>query len=159
MGSTRLLGKVLRKLDNNKRVLDLQIERLKLSKQANSIILAISSKKENKPLVELAKSHKVLIFKGSEENVLKRFYQAAKKFIIDTIVRITSDCPFVDPKIIDDLWLAIDEKEDLILCREIYKRLKEKGKSINFSLYNILDLIEKNPELIEINKNHTRNLI
>ncbi|GAI85346.1 unnamed protein product, partial [marine sediment metagenome] len=52
----------------------------------------------------------------------------------------------------DKLRLTIDEEEDLILCIEVFKKLKEKGKSINFSIYDILEIIENNPELMNINE-------
>ncbi|MFX1277416.1 MAG: cytidylyltransferase domain-containing protein, partial [Promethearchaeota archaeon] len=103
MGSTRLPGKTLKKINNNETVLGLLIKRLKLSKETHLIIIATSSNEKNKQIIELAKFYNVSSFIGSEENVLERYYQAAKKFSLDIIIRITSDCPFVDPEIIDEM--------------------------------------------------------
>ncbi len=52
-----------------------------------------------------------------------------------------------------DLRLTIDEENDLIICKEVYKKLKENGKPIDFTIMDVIDIIEENPELIEIKKN------
>ena len=86
MGSTRLPCKVLKKLDVNETVLSLLIKRLKLSKEADIVIIATSSNKINKFIVELAKSLNISFYIGDENNVLDRYYQAAKKFETNIIV-------------------------------------------------------------------------
>lgn len=53
----------------------------------------------------------------------------------------------------ENLRLTIDEKDDLAMCREIYKRLMEKGKSIDFSIFDIVEIVEENPDIMNINKN------
>ena len=50
----------------------------------------------------------------------------------------------------------MDEKEDLLICQEIYRTLKETGKSINFTLYDVIDIVEKNMALLDLNKNIPR---
>ena len=57
----------------------------------------------NKPIIKFAKKNKIDFFIGDEDDVLDRYYQAAKSFKGDIIIRITSDCPLIDPKIIDQL--------------------------------------------------------
>ena len=231
MGSTRLPRKVLLKLDENESVLDVLIKRMKLSKLINEIIIATTPDKKNYSIIDVAEFHNISYFIGSEDDVLSRYYYAAKKFNLDLIIRITSDCPFVDPKILDDMlkfyinnifdyvknfdekthytrgfeiellsinvlekvhsWaktplerehvtyfiythpelftihtykpndlkkieglrLTIDEEDDLIICKEVYKKLKEKGKLYKFTLIDIYKIIEENPELLKINKN------
>ena len=103
MDSTRLPGKVLMELNKNERVLDLLIMRLKLSKFLNEIIIATTPKKKNSLIIEAAESHNVSFFIGSEKNVLERYYKAAKQFNLDIVIRATSDNPFVDPFILDDM--------------------------------------------------------
>jgi len=100
MGSTRLPGKVLMNIEGRPMLWHV-INRLKYSKKLKSIILAIPDTKENDILEKFAKENKVKYFKGSEEDILSRYYLAAKQFKVDIIVRITSDCPLIDPKIVD----------------------------------------------------------
>jgi len=99
-GSTRLPGKVLKKI-LDKPLLWYVIKRLELVKTPNKIIIATSTSNENKPIIDFAKSLNIYNFAGSEEDVLDRYYQTAKKFNGDVLVRITSDCPLIDPAIID----------------------------------------------------------
>lgn len=99
MGSTRLPGKVLKKICG-KTIIELTVERLKNVKEVSKIVLVTSVNKENNVLVEEAKKIGVDYFRGSEENILDRFYQASKEFKPDTIIRVTADCPLIDPDII-----------------------------------------------------------
>ncbi len=101
MGSSRLPNKVM-KIINGKPMIELIVKRLKKSKQANEVVVATSNQPENKILINHLKKIKAKIFIGKENDVLDRFYRAAKKFKADIIVRITADCPIVDAGIIDD---------------------------------------------------------
>jgi spore coat polysaccharide biosynthesis protein SpsF (cytidylyltransferase family) len=100
MTSNRLPGKVLMDIEK-KPILWHVINRLRFSKKLNDIILAIPDTKENDILEKFAKDNKIKYFRGSENDVLSRYYEAAKRFKCDIIVRITSDCPLIDPKIVD----------------------------------------------------------
>ena len=66
-------------------------------------IVAIPKNKKNLKLYKFLKSKKYIVYRGDEKNVLKRFYFAAKKHKADTIIRITGDCPFIDPKLVNDV--------------------------------------------------------
>ncbi len=101
-GSTRLPGKVVKNIEG-KTVLEHVIERLKRLKKEKKIILATTDKKEDDVLEKIAKKCQVSVFRGSENDVLDRFYQAAKLFDVDPIVRITADCPLLDPKIVKEV--------------------------------------------------------
>ena len=105
MASTRLPGKVLLPLAD-KPMLQFQIERLKNSKKLNTIAIATSTNRENRDIIALANQLKVPVYAGSEEDVLDRFYQAAKQFKLDVIVRITGDCPLIDPAVVDQVITA-----------------------------------------------------
>ena len=107
ISSTRLPGKVLKELPFNSGITCLEqvIRRLKKSKKLNDIIIATTEEKEDENIIGIAEKKNVKYFRGSKENVLSRYYLAAKENNIDVIVRITSDCPCIDPDIID---LAID---------------------------------------------------
>ena len=112
LGSKRLPNKVLKKI-NNKSILEIIFKRLSKSKKADNIIFAIPNNKDNLKLKKfLKKKLKAKIFLGPESNVLKRYYLAAKKFKSDIIVRITSDCPFADPGIVDN-YIDILKKNNL----------------------------------------------
>lgn len=112
MGSTRLPQKVLMDISGRPMILRI-LERLKNVRIAHKIIIAIPKTKDNKKLEILLKKNGFVVFKGSEKDVLSRYYMAAKNYGIDVVVRITSDCPLVDPEIIDSvikkhLWSGAD---------------------------------------------------
>ncbi len=100
IGSTRLSGKVLKNI-MGKPMLWYLLNQLKISKSIDKIILAIPDTKENDILERFAKKNKIKYFRGSEEDVLSRYFKAAQKFKCDVIARITSDNPLTDPKILD----------------------------------------------------------
>ena len=99
-GSTRLPKKMIKKLGNEK-VIEWVIKRLKKSKKLNQIILATSTRYEDKKLIKIAKQNEISFFTGSEKNVLKRYYDAAKKFKVKNIVRICADNPFISSSEVD----------------------------------------------------------
>ena len=101
--STRLPQKVLKCLPfgSDITVLEQVIRRLKKSKKLDEIVIATTTDPDDKKIVDIAKKEEVSFFKGSEENVLERYYFAAKKNDLDIVVRITSDCPCIDPDIVD----------------------------------------------------------
>jgi spore coat polysaccharide biosynthesis protein SpsF (cytidylyltransferase family) len=103
MGSSRLPGKVLLNLDQTNTMLDYVISQLKNCKFIDKIIVATTNLKEDKAIVTFCKKNKINFFIGSSEDVLDRYYQCAKIFSISTVVRITADCPLVDPNIVDKL--------------------------------------------------------
>lgn len=100
MGSTRLPGKVLMKL-RGKTVLERVLERAAASRNVSEVVVATGIGKENLPIVKLCAAKGIRVFSGSEEDVLDRFYQLAKLVNPSNIVRITADCPLIDPRVID----------------------------------------------------------
>ena len=103
MDSTRLPGKVLMKLDKKHTVLDYLINQLKHSKLLGKIIIATTNLEVDDVIVNFAKKNEIEYFRGESDDVLDRYYQCAKNFSLNNILRITSDSPLVDPTIIDDL--------------------------------------------------------
>ena len=91
------------KLDNDHTVLDFVINQLKHSKLIEKIIIATTKNKEDDIIVEFAKKNQIEFFRGNENDVLDRYYECAKNFSSDNILRITSDNPLIDPTIVDDL--------------------------------------------------------
>jgi len=100
MGSTRLPGKVMKQIGQNT-IIGLLLKRLSLSKRIDKIVLATSIEENNNPLVEHVSEMGFAFEQGSEDDVLERFYCAAKSHDADVIVRITGDCPFVDAELVD----------------------------------------------------------
>ncbi len=101
MGSLRLPGKVLRKIEG-KPMIELLLKRLSKSQELDEIVVATSKGIENEKLQKLVESLGYRCTRGSEKNVLNRFYESAKLTGADVIVRITADCPLIDPKLVDD---------------------------------------------------------
>ena len=102
-GSTRLPGKVMLKLDEKNPVLYYVLEQLRSCKLVDKIIVATTTLDEDDVIENFVNGMNVDVFRGGSNDVLDRYYQCAKKFSIDTIVRITADNPLVDPTIVDDL--------------------------------------------------------
>ena len=100
--SIRFPKKVLYKI-NGKSIIQIIVSRLSKSKNVDKIIVAIPNNKKNKNLEKHLKEKKIKFFKGSEHDVLKRFYKIAKKIKAQNIVRVTGDCPLVDPFLIDKI--------------------------------------------------------
>jgi len=98
--SIRFPNKILSKI-NNLTSIEILVKRLSKSKLINLVVVATSNNKANKKLIKVLKKNKIKFFVGNQENVLDRYYHAAKKFKIKTIVRLTGDNPLVDHKIVD----------------------------------------------------------
>jgi spore coat polysaccharide biosynthesis protein SpsF len=98
-GSSRLPGKVLSKIQSKSMIWHV-INRVKKVKNVDQIILATSTNFTDKPLVKIAEKENILVFTGSTNDVLDRYYQASLEFNADPIIRITGDCPLIDPKLI-----------------------------------------------------------
>ena len=100
MGSSRLPGKVMKSIQDMP-MIEILIKRLSKSKLVHQIIVATSMNDENTPLVNHLESMNIECEIGSEQDVLSRYYNAAKKNQVDVIVRITGDCPLVDANLVD----------------------------------------------------------
>ena len=112
-GSTRLPNKVLKDLCG-KPALQRMIERVKLSKRVDEVMVVTSIEKNNLPILSLCSSIGIRVGIGSEDDVLDRFYQTAKLLQPEYIIRLTADCPCFDAELLD---LAIDNlQEDADYC-------------------------------------------
>ena len=98
-GSTRLPGKPLADI-NGKPMIELLLSRLSRSKELDKIVVSTSYKNENDKLYSFISSLGYECIRGSENNVLKRYYKTAQIVKADIIVRITGDCPLIDPKLV-----------------------------------------------------------
>jgi spore coat polysaccharide biosynthesis protein SpsF len=100
LGSKRLPGKILKEVEG-KPLLAYQLERLEKVKGIHRLVVATPDSYQDEPILELCRQLGVSTFKGSEMDVLSRYYLAAKEYGADIVVRVTSDCVLIDPAIID----------------------------------------------------------
>jgi spore coat polysaccharide biosynthesis protein SpsF len=229
MGSTRLPGKVLRDISGDSMLWHV-VERTRRATSLHEVIVATTTEPADDELAEFCRDRDIRYFRGDENNVLDRYYQAALQAATGAVVRITSDCPLIDPGVIDkvvhaffagdydyasnclrrtyprgldteimtfcglerawceaslpyerahvtpylyekpgrfrllsvtaengeesseenygdDRW-TVDTAEDLEFVRAVYSRMEDK----NFSWRDVLKLLEREPELAEINR-------
>ena len=104
-GSTRLPNKVLKELAGQPMLAHV-VKRIKLAKTITDVIVATTKQTTEDGIVQLCRNRGWLYFRGSEEDVLDRYYQAAIKYQVSIIVRITADCPLLDPQVIDSVVKA-----------------------------------------------------
>lgn len=223
MGSSRLPGKALRDICG-RTMLARVVRRTGRSQLVDEVVVATTTELEDRAIVDECRSLGIQSFRGSEQDVLDRYYGAAREFSANAIVRITSDCPLIDPEIIDKVVQAflvkrpdyasntlastyprgldvevfsmealekawakasidyqhvhvtpylyqnpglfqllsvtgeedysryrwtVDTQEDLDLARAIYERM---DRDDNFSWRDVLALMEREPDLAEINR-------
>ena len=109
MTSSRLPGKVMMKAGNST-LLDILIKRLSRSKYLENIIVATTINPQDDIIENYCKDNNIKCYRGSENNVLERVYNAGRTFGTDTLVQITGDCPLVDPKLVDELIEVFNSK-------------------------------------------------
>jgi len=113
-GSTRFPEKILQKIDHRS-VLEYLIDSLLEVFQHNEVFIATTILKRDDKIKLIARRKKIQIYRGSNNNVLKRYLECSKKFNLQNIIHITSDCPFVDPILIKRMQkIFISKKLDYI---------------------------------------------
>ena len=141
MGSTRLPRKVLKTIVGMPMLWHI-IQRLKRSKLIDKIVIVTSIKKRDIPILKFAKNNGVDSYAGSEEDLVDRHFQAAKKFKADILVRITADCPLVDPEIVDKvIQFFLDGNFDYV--SNIIERTYPDGLDVEVFSYSSLEKIWK----------------
>ncbi|WP_342559388.1 glycosyltransferase family protein [Metasolibacillus sp. FSL K6-0083] len=113
VGSTRLPGKVLKPLGDED-VLSYDIARCRAIKGVQEVIVATSTLAQDDAIAKWCKEHEVACYRGSEDDVLDRYVQCAKIYKPDYVMRVTSDCPFVDYEMASEI-VALMEKE----CKDV----------------------------------------
>jgi len=174
MGSSRFKGKILKKI-YDKSLLEHIIERVKESTLLNSIVVATTQNKDDDVLIDLLKKNNILYFRGSESNVLERYYLSAIEYKADIIVRITADDPFKDPIIIDKaIQIILDYNYDFV-SNAIHPTYPEgidvevftfdslekayKASTLNSEKEHVTPYMEKNPLIFKThNFEHNQNL-
>ena len=101
MGSSRLPGKALMKSDSGKPLLYYVTNQLRYCSKVKNLVIATTTNQEDDEIEKFANNNSINVFRGKEKDVLDRYFQCAKKYSFSTIVRITADCPLIDPQIVD----------------------------------------------------------
>lgn len=110
MGSSRLPGKVMAEIVG-KPMLFHVVTRVSRARKINIVTVATSTHASDDSIAEYCAGANIPCFRGSEEDVLDRFYQAAKHFQADVVVRLTADCPLHDPEVIDRVVSVLLESD------------------------------------------------
>lgn len=109
VGSTRLPGKVLADIHGYPMLWHV-VQRTRAAKTVDEVAVATTTEVADDAIVAFCREHAVSCFRGSESDVLDRYYQAARERETDVIIRITSDCPLIDPEIVDKTVRAFLEE-------------------------------------------------
>lgn len=108
--SKRLDRKILKVIDG-KSLLEIHLERLKKSKYSDNLIVATTYEDKIEIVLDILKNLNIPFFQGSMEDVLDRFYNAANKYNPSYVVRVTTDCPLIDPNLLDEIIDYVLDKE------------------------------------------------
>ena len=102
-GSKRFPRKILVSI-YKKKIIEIMIERLLICFKPQDIYIATTDNKKDEIIIKHLKKYKINFFQGSENNLLKRFIDCAKIFRLNTVIRLTADCPLIDPYLIKDFF-------------------------------------------------------
>jgi len=145
LGSTRLPGKILKKI-NDESLLEIHLKRLNKCNNVSKIIVATTDKPEDKVIYDYAIDRGFNSFRGSESDVLDRFYQAVRNEKPNWIVRVTSDCPLIDPFLVDKL-IKFAHNNNRDYCSNTLIENYPDGQDIEVFKFTALELAWKNANL------------
>jgi len=143
LGSTRSPGKTM-KLIGNKPLLEYSVDRAKQARYIDKVIVATTTSNRDDLISEWCKEKGIDFLRGSEDDVLDRYFQTASNFIADIIVRVTSDCPFVDPEVMDLLILTQKVLSADYVSNRLKKRTWPHGLDIEVFTFDALEIAWKN---------------
>ena len=137
IGSTRLPGKVLLPIGEES-ILSIHLKRLKECVLINQIVVATTFENSVDRLIDICKESEVSYHQGSLEDVLDRFYQAAIQYQPDWVVRVTSDCPLLDPRVVDQVVRTAIES-DVDYCANIITEDFPDGQDVEVFKFSALE--------------------
>jgi spore coat polysaccharide biosynthesis protein SpsF (cytidylyltransferase family) len=137
LGSTRFKNKIFQEI-NGKKIIEIIYKRVCKSKKIDKVIIATTNNKIDDKLVVFLKKKKIVFFRGSEKNVLDRYYRASLKFKGNNIIRITSDCPLISHDFIDD-HIKIFQKKKLDVISSYLLKSFPIGISLSVCKFKILE--------------------
>lgn len=144
-GATRLPGKVLLEV-LGKSILEHETDRVRKAGTVEGIIIATTAQKDDLPIAETAQRLGFKVYRGSEEDVLDRYYKAASFFKIEHIVRITADCPLIDPDIIDQVVKRYFES-GADYCANTFRETYPDGQDVEVFSFKTLKTAWENANL------------
>ncbi len=144
-GSTRLPGKVLKEI-GGKSLLQIHLNRLKECKTVSKIIVATTNKPEDEIIYNKAIKWGFDVSRGAELDVLDRFYKAVKNENPDWVVRVTSDCPLIDSKLVDDIIRFVQKTNVDYGSNTLVERFPD-GQDVEIFKFSALETAWKNAQL------------
>lgn len=145
VNSRRFPGKVLKKIEGKPMIWHV-INRMKLVKGVEQIILITTKRKEDEVLLDIAKKNDILSFSGNTNDVLGRYYNSAKKFNANPIIRITGDNPLLDPKLVEK-FLKLFKKNNYDYASNTILPTYPDGLSVEIFSFNALEKNYQNAKL------------
>jgi spore coat polysaccharide biosynthesis protein SpsF len=141
--STRLKGKVLMKIAGEP-LLAQELRRLRRARLIDEIVVATTKNAGDNALVKIADSEGARWFRGSEFDVLGRYVTAAKEAEAELIVRVTADCPLIDPSVVDDVISSIAEHPgDIDYASNVIKRTYPYGLDVEALFFDTLSRLDR----------------
>ena len=118
MSSSRLPGKSL-KIIEGRSILERMVERVRLAESLDQVIVATTIDPSDDVISQTCTQLGIECFRGSLHDVLDRYYQAAKKYGADVVVRLTGDCPLIDPILVEDVVNALIREQADFVCNRL----------------------------------------
>ena len=143
MDSTRLPGKILSLLDGTNTSLSYTINQLRECKSLGKIVVATTINAEDDIIENFAKKNKIDVFRGDSDDVLSRYYHCAKHYSLSSILRVTGDCPLIDPIIVEK-GISIFLKNTYDYVTNTFPRTFPDGNEIEIFSFSALELAYKN---------------
>ena len=137
LGSSRFKNKIFQEI-NGKKIIEIIYKRVCKSKKIDKVVIATTNKKIDDKLAGFLKKKKIIFFRGSEKNVLDRYYKASLKFRSCNIIRITSDCPLISHDFIDE-HINIFQKKKLDVISSYLLKTFPVGISLSICKFEILE--------------------
>lgn len=153
-GSSRLPNKVLMPLAGLPLLIRM-VERVKLSELAGEIIVATTKEVSDDVIEKISKENDFLFYRGSTDDLLDRHYQAAKLLNADAVVKIPSDCPLIDPKVIDKvIGFFIEHSSDFDFVSNLHPATYPDGNDVEIMHFSVLENAWKNAKR-QLEREHT----
>ncbi|WLR48053.1 glycosyltransferase family protein [Halobacillus litoralis] len=138
MNETDCPGLTMKKV-GGKPLLAYLIERVRCSKRIDQLVVSTSTKETDDPIVQLCQQLHVETFRGSERDVLGRFYETGRKYKADVIVRLSATCPLIDPAIVDQaIGMFLQHYPNALYASNTLRRTYPKGMDIEVFTYEAL---------------------
>jgi spore coat polysaccharide biosynthesis protein SpsF (cytidylyltransferase family) len=138
MGSQRFPGKMLKPLAGRP-VVEWTVQRTQLAKRIDQVVIATSRRPEDDELIDWCDQHEIASFRGSENDVMDRFYQCAKLYNADYVVRLTGDCPLLDPRLIDTVTDLCLHDESVDYASNVEPMTYPEGMSVEVMPFRALE--------------------